>query len=393
VSHSKRYNGLDTLRALAIVLVFMYHYQAFVSGEATFGWGSTLGWVGVDLFFVLSGYLIANQLFGGLAAGRTLSLKAFYARRLLRTLPNYWVVLALFFLFPAVMGGREPPALWRFVSFTQNIGLQPGTAFSHAWSLCIEEQFYLVLPAVALLGVGVVARRGRSMWLAWALLVGLMVAAAVTRAVLWFSHGSEVGGAVAGYYPHIYYASWCRADEFLPGVAVAMLKNFHPEAWARWMQRGPATLAGGGLATALMGWGLYHFYYVDGQGYGFWMTALGYAGVALCFALLLVAALSPGSLLYRWRVPGAASLAAWSYAIYLVHKPVEMILRRQLPALGLAPSSLGAVVLITTLSLLVGWLLYRGVERPFMALRERHWPGSFAPRASPSLAAAAVPTP
>src|SRR5437868_15457524 len=95
--------GLDTLRALAITLVFMYHYMVFVSGTPTFGWLSVVGWVGVDLFFVLSGYLIANQLFAGMARGETLSLKAFYARRGLRTWPAFWVVLAAYFLFPAEM--------------------------------------------------------------------------------------------------------------------------------------------------------------------------------------------------------------------------------------------------------------------------------------------------
>ena len=60
----------------------------------------------------------------------------------------FWLVLAAFALFPAAMGGKPPPPWWRFLTFTQNIGLQPGTAFSHAWSLCVEEQFYLVLPLV-----------------------------------------------------------------------------------------------------------------------------------------------------------------------------------------------------------------------------------------------------
>ena len=57
-----RLAGLDTLRALAIALVFMHHYQVFVSGQPTFGWASTGGWVGVDLFFVLSGFLIGSLL-------------------------------------------------------------------------------------------------------------------------------------------------------------------------------------------------------------------------------------------------------------------------------------------------------------------------------------------
>src|SRR6201996_8441450 len=110
-----RSNGLDTLRAAAIALVLMYHYQNFVSGEPTFGWGSVIGWAGVDLFFVLSGYLIANQLFAGVARGRSLSLPRFYARRAFRTLPVFWAVLGAFALFPAAMGGKPPPPWWRFL--------------------------------------------------------------------------------------------------------------------------------------------------------------------------------------------------------------------------------------------------------------------------------------
>jgi peptidoglycan/LPS O-acetylase OafA/YrhL len=74
---ASRTNGLDTLRATAITLVFMYHYTAFVSDEPTFGFASVVGWVSVDLFFVLSGYLIANQIFAGIARGQQLSLKHF----------------------------------------------------------------------------------------------------------------------------------------------------------------------------------------------------------------------------------------------------------------------------------------------------------------------------
>lgn len=132
---------------------------------------------GVDLFFVLSGYLISNQLFSDLVRGRALSLKAYYARRLLRTLPNFYVVLALYFLFPLVLGGSSAPPLWKFLTFAQNRGLQAGTAFSHAWSLCIEEQFYLLLPALVLLA----ARYGKSIRAAWFVLGVLVLAGIAIR--------------------------------------------------------------------------------------------------------------------------------------------------------------------------------------------------------------------
>jgi peptidoglycan/LPS O-acetylase OafA/YrhL len=265
----ERNHGLDTLRALAITLVFAYHYMVFVSRQPTFGWVSEVGWVGVDLFFVLSGYLIANQLFEGLVRGQQVSLKRFYARRALRTLPVFWVVLAVYFLWPTLMGGKTPPPLWRFLSFTQNYQLQPGTAFSHAWSLCIEEQFYLVFPLVLLIG----ARLRSGVSKGWALLVALMLLGITARAVLWLQYGRESTGQISGYHPNIYYATLCRFDEFLPGVAVAMLKNFHADAWARWMQRGQARFAWGTIAVLAALFCVDNFYEIADYGYGFFMTA------------------------------------------------------------------------------------------------------------------------
>lgn len=368
-SPGERTPGLDTLRALAIVLVFMYHYMCFVSGVPTFGWGSTLGWVGVDLFFVLSGYLIADQLFAGLGQGRALSLKAFYARRWLRTLPAFYVVLAAYWLWPASLGGNPPPPLWRFLSFTQNIQLQPGTAFSHAWSLCIEEQFYLLLPAALLLAL----RVGRRLWHAWGLIAALMVAAIILRSLLWQQHGNDS----LSYYAHIYYASWCRFDEFLPGIGLALLKHGHPRPWAWLMARGQALLVLALLACAGVAAALLQGYYTEDQGYGYAMTSFGYSLVAMAFALMMLAALSSQSWLGCCRVPGAAALAAWAYALYLSHKPIAHLLLAPLKAMGLRQDSLAMLAAISAACLLGGWLLYRGVERPFMRLRQRWVPDNF----------------
>src|SRR6266571_1574921 len=108
-NRSTRNHGLDTLRALAIVLVFMNHYMLFVSREPTFGFLGEIGWSGVDLFFALSGYLIGNQILSAIRAGQgdgaeRFSLLRFYARRLLRTLPNFYVVLALYAFWPGFRG-------------------------------------------------------------------------------------------------------------------------------------------------------------------------------------------------------------------------------------------------------------------------------------------------
>lgn len=372
-----RNSGLDTLRALAIVLVFANHYMIFVSGNPTFGWVSEIGWAGVDLFFALSGYLIGNQILGGIrrqqAGTARFSLARFYARRLLRTLPNFYVVLALYALWPAMRGTANMPPLWQFLTFTQNISLTPGTAFSHAWSLCVEEQFYFLLPALAL----AIAMLRKSLVWAWVAVIAALAGGMLIRSVLWQGLESpEFGGS--RYYTEIYYASWCRFDELVCGVAIALLKNYHAGAWARVTSYGNWTLAAGAALLAVS-WNL-----LLEDHYGYAMTVFGYPMLGLSFGLLLVAALSSGSLLQRWRVPGAASLALWSYAIYLTHKQLCVLLRAPLQEQGWGPESWQALIVMGAASLFVGWLLYLLVETPFMKLRDRYVPSNYAKAPSPS---------
>jgi peptidoglycan/LPS O-acetylase OafA/YrhL len=371
-----RIHGLDTLRALAVTLVVLHHYVLFVSDADTFGWVGEIGWAGVDLFFALSGYLIGNQIFKALRAPEGLSLTRFYARRLLRTLPNFYVVLALYALWPAFRGTTPMLPLWKYLSFTQNIGLEPGTAFSHAWSLCIEEQFYMLLPACALLAVAMAGREGARLrgsvrpWL-WAAFALAFAAGMAVRAGTWL-HGQDEPHLSHSwlhfYYKHIYYSSLCRYDELLAGVALALLKNFHRAAWARLMGHGRLLLAAGCVTGALaLRWFLTDHY-------GLWPTVFGYPLLALACALLILAALAPDSPLHRVRVPGAGSLALWSYAIYLVHKQVSILAARPLAQAGYGPEHPLTIAVALALSVLAGWLLYRLVETPFMRLRARWLP-------------------
>ena len=145
----QRQPGLDLLRALAIIVVVIYHagIMGFPLPNRVHRWG----WIGVDLFFVLSGYLIGGQLLAELARNNRLNLPQFYTRRALRILPAYFVILAIYFLLPL---WREYPdmaqPLWKFLFSIQNIALHGGTSFSHAWSLAVEDQFYLALPFLLL---------------------------------------------------------------------------------------------------------------------------------------------------------------------------------------------------------------------------------------------------
>ncbi len=365
-SPTPRLYGLDTLRALAIVLVFANHYELFVS-SGVFGFWGQIGWTGVDLFFALSGYLIGNQILAALQSRQGFSLPHFYARRFLRTLPNFYCVLALYYLWPAFRGEYALLPLWKFLTFTQNINLTPGTAFSHAWSLCVEEQFYVLLPAVAL----VVAACRKSLLWAWVLVAASFAAGMLVRSYLWDEYVQVPRGGL-DYYKTIYYASWCRFDELVAGVALALLKNHHPDAWARITAYGNRTLLAGLAGTALM-LALFYRHHFD-----YWVTVFGYPALAASIGVLLVAAMSPGSALYQVRVPGAASLALWSYAIYLLHKQLCIVLAPVLQRQGYAPDGLPAVLIMIAVSLGSGWLLYRLVETPFMRLRRRYFPTNHA---------------
>lgn len=111
--------GLDHLRALAIIMVFVFHYGHIFPHPGWTNSISSFGWTGVDLFFVLSGYLIASQLFASVAKTGTFSLKEFFIKRFSRILPAYFVVVALYFLFPLLREHEALAPLWKYLTFTQ----------------------------------------------------------------------------------------------------------------------------------------------------------------------------------------------------------------------------------------------------------------------------------
>lgn len=359
-----RIHGLDTLRSCAILLVLMFHYMVFVSGQPSFGLLSEIGWIGVDLFFVLSGYLIGNQIFSAMNKEAGFSLPTFYARRALRTLPNFYVVLAIYFLFPVEAGGNALTPLWKFLTFTQNFNLRTGTAFSHAWSLSIEEQFYVVLPLLAI----VCLQTLKSSRLMWAVVISAMGAAALMRWWMWRGVVENLGD----YYVHIYYSTWCRFDELLPGVALALLKNFHADWWRRVTRQGQLSLFCGSVLTVFAIYLFVAYPYVRGVGFNPWVTTLGYTLLSGGFALLCLSALSPNSYLSRLRIPGAASLALWSYALYLIHKPLMNMMKPWFIAREWDLNSLSAIFIMFLSSTVAAYVMFKLVETPFMRLREKY---------------------
>jgi peptidoglycan/LPS O-acetylase OafA/YrhL len=366
---NQRLHGLDTLRAFAIVIVLLYHYMVAVSGEETFGYITAIGWMGVDLFFVLSGYLIGNQLLSAIAKREEFSLKRFYIRRLLRTLPNYYVVLLLYFLFPAELTGKTSSPLWQFLTFTQNFDLRPGATFSHSWSLCVEEQFYLLFPLIFI----ALAQSKHFVKLAWLTLAVGMLLGLGLRFDAWYSYG-ESAINWQDFYKHIYYSSLTRFDELLPGIALALLKNFHQKQFQYLLKHANRIFWVGLLAISIMMYLFPHFHFTDEHGMNLWLSTFGYSCVAISFSLLVLSSLSSESILGKVRIPGAMQIALWSYALYLIHRPVFKLLIEPLNHLQIDVKGALGVSIVMSLSVLAAYLLYLLVETPFMRLRSRHFP-------------------
>jgi peptidoglycan/LPS O-acetylase OafA/YrhL len=199
----------------------------------------------------------------------------------------------------------------------------------------------------------------------------------LARATIW-QDGQDAPNRLGYYYQYIYYSSWCRADELLAGVALALLKHRAPGLWRRVLAHGNALLATGtGVIGVTFAW------FLDDH-YALAQTVVGYPLLALGFALQILAALAPGSLLHRVRVPGAASLALWSYAIYLTHKSVSILVAARMAQAGYGAEAPATIAACMAASLAAGWLLYVLVETPFMRLRAR-WDAALSPAPAPAL--------
>ncbi|MGH9442047.1 MAG: acyltransferase family protein, partial [Thermoanaerobaculia bacterium] len=289
-------SALDGIRAISIVLVVGLHSPWLNS------FPFNRGWVGVDIFFVLSGYLITTLLLREKAKRGTISLKHFYLRRALRILPALYAWVAVLALTRAV----RPPILLLVLLYVANIAMATGrvgdSPAAHAWSLCIEEQFYAFWPWL----VRAATRRR--------LLAGTLIA--VFAIALWRLVLLRMGVAP---FPGIYMRPDTRMDVPLWGCAAALVEQ--EEGFGRWRDAlRPlaaeilALLLAAGLVSYLLSW--------KWGGSIDYSVRLGFTvNAAIAAALVLWIRAYPRSLPVRFL--GAAPLA-WigrlSYSIYLWHR-------------------------------------------------------------------------
>ena len=359
----QRQPGLDLLRALAIIVVVIYHagIMGFPLPSRVHRWG----WIGVDLFFVLSGYLIGGQLLAEVARSEHLNLARFYARRVLRIMPAYFVILTIYFLLPS---WREYPdmaqPLWKFLLSVQNIALHGGTAFSHSWSLAVEDQFYLALPFILL--VLFWRPRGAILVSCFIVLSGLFL-----RAFLAAQNASVDGGvSFRGFQAWIYYPTWTRLDPLMFGAVIAAIEKFRPQLWQRLTN---STIWLWVPALALI---VYALWLGESDYINFNACVWQFPLIATGMAVLLICALSPRLPLRWFAIPGAAFVASIAYSAYLVQKVVIHGVAEFCRVYDIDPKSAVALIGVEFCVYAAATILFFTVERPFLKLRHRIAPRS-----------------
>lgn len=374
-----RVPGLDLMRGLAILWVMLFHFRFILTMPHALYWPSHYGWMGVDLFFVLSGYLIGSQLMRPYLKGSTPSLAGFYFRRAFRILPAYLTVLAAYFAIP---GFREAPGIspaWQFLTFTENFRINYAVdhAFSHVWSLCVEEHFYLVLPLLILL----LMRKPR-FGTAATLIVGILAFGIFIRGYIYLHQLRPL--LLAGnedfylrYTERIYYPTHTRLDGLLVGVVLACVKTFRPLWWEKMMSRGYLLFVSGIFCCGCAMW-LFRDRFV------FSATLVGYPLLSVGLGFLVACSISPQVLASLQRVlPGRlgerirllsaqcfAVMATLAYSLYLTHKEISSLCRVHLGRY-MQSGAWTALALAFIASICVATLLYLAIERPFLHLRER----------------------
>ena len=341
--------GLDTLRALAILMVIPRH-AAELLGKAFWGdfWKAVFmhGWVGVDLFFVLSGFLIGSQLMQSVARDGRVNFGRFYLKRSLRIMPSFYFVLLIYNLWPDFREKPELDPAWRFLLYVMNYG-RKGDAFSHAWSLCVEEHFYIVFPLL------LAACAWRPKLLRPSVLIAfILIAEPLLRFYLW--------SIDAPFFVDVYRPSHTHLDGLAIGVALAALRESGSSTWNK-LTKYPWLLCVTGVT--LVGCAMWLFLDLKNPVSYIFTFSL----ISLGFGALVAAAVTPNFWLSRVKIPGAATIAVLAFSLYLTHK--QMI---HLATLAVGTDNpivtLGVSVIFISVASLV---LYYSIERPGLRLRDK----------------------
>ncbi len=367
------YPALDGLRALAVMMVFMQHY-----------FGMPYGWVGVDIFFVLSGFLITGILYD--TRKHRHRFKNFYVRRTLRIFPLYYAVLLAIVLvapwmhwnwnwrwwtWPLYLGNYirfiplnaylHNPSLEDIYGHIGKFGLSLG--FSHFWSLCVEEQFYLFWPLI----VFIVFDRLKLIRICAAVCLILPL----IRTILLHIAPPKLLSA-----EFLYRVTALRMDALLLGGLIALLLRGGN---GRLLQRVAPRLFFCGIAAIAAIFAIAHFFFGYNQAFTSLFGGFDYTIIDLLAAALMVMALKPENAIYWFfNIRPLRALGKLSYGFYIFHALLQeiygTIYRRSLGVfLPHTPRVFEFMTAITGFlgTLLIASLSYRYFESPFLSLKQR----------------------
>lgn len=378
-----RIPALDGMRGLAVGLVLMIHLFGFpffflgVLNPTGFdeAWlrVARSGWIGVDLFFVLSGFLITGILYE--SKGPVLAyFRNFYARRVLRIFPAYYALLfVLFLLLPVVITAESATVeairqnqfwFWTYLVNVQRFFVSaapPGTQYltGHLWSLSVEEQFYIIWPMFVL----VLQRK----YLITASLLAIGGALLLRFTLFRYGEASSLG---------LYTFTPARMDTLAIGALIALLVR-DPAACRRL-----AVFAWPVAAVSFCGIAIL-FLVRDGLAPADpWVTVLGLSIIGIFFGSFFTGViLSPpsGRINRLLSQPVMTWLGRYSYAIYLIHFPVVNLMLRHTTFYNSFPEVFGSVVpraiafgmISTAITFALALLSWRLIESPFLKLRSK----------------------
>ena len=360
-------SAFDGIRGIAILPVVCLHVGVALLPNGNLLFQLSRGWYGVDLFFVLSGFLITWILDREIEATGTIDLKNFYRRRLLRLAPAYVSMLAALLLGAAIFQRSELKSVPQLVPWLLTYTYNYHAALGHPhfsvlvilWSLCVEEQFYLVWPWV----LRRLTRR-RALWFCMIAVVLLTVYRTILFAALNWGDFSHVDGAAAS---RIYFATDTRVATILIGCALALSLN-DPGTRGLWEKIGKSysfpllALVVECICVAFVTGGV-------PSGASWRSATLGYTMAAFTTAMILAAVFAqPQSILAQalsWKP--LVQLGRISYGTYLFHLGIAWVVLRCLShnvwssvASRMSDPSLGAALPLSEATVVpVSGALYR----------------------------------
>jgi peptidoglycan/LPS O-acetylase OafA/YrhL len=371
-----RYPALHGLRVLAIISVVQFHVTWVLNGEKGIlfdpDWTTTsiAVFFGMDLFFILSGFLIGSILFRSIETAGTQQIRRFYIRRAFRTFPSYYVTLTYLALVTPLTATQLHNLRYEYVYLTNFIGrLGTDTLMFWGWSLALEEQFYFAVPLLFVILTHLRSDRARILFL-----TALWATALVVRLVIFARHRPWTDLALYG---ALYFRSYTRFDTLVCGILLALIHRRYKERLAVWLTH-PFHRALVALPCLTCLWlllrpSLFGLAWVQ----TFHVFAWGSITSVMYMGFLLLFLHSDGWLQRVLSAPAFRRIATLGYGVYLVHIPLLYALvvpiARSMDKIG-SPHSViwvASLALLMLFSLIMGYLMHIVIEKPSLRFREK----------------------